>query len=211
MHDTFFFTATISQAIVWPTHVPLLLTLSVTSFLSLDSTSDQHTLPDQNDSYNDDYETEKVKVHYFRYLGRTAIGKSSLFPFPWDDHQGLKGFSIILKLLTLVLAPGLKRIAVTLRLRRPRKQTTASNNSHLTSTHASLTPPIQSQYSQLSNESANAPSKSLIRHLIDLYYQYASFMFPWESKSTILSDMEEDAASACLIYCMCAIGARYVN
>ncbi|CAM0141484.1 unnamed protein product [Umbelopsis sp. WA50703] len=108
-----------------------------------------------------------------------------------------------------MIPPGLKRIAVTLRLRRPRNRIISPSTLHQTSTNASVTPSSQLQSSQRSNDGADTPSNSLIRHLIDLYYTYASFMFPWESKSTILSDMEEDAASTCLIYCMCAIGARY--
>src|ERR1700709_2447166 len=109
--------------------------------------------------------------------------------------------------LTPHAAPGLKRIAVTLRLRRPRSRNSSTGR------QPNTIPPSASLASQSPaktrlEDSSYTSSSSLIRHLIDLFYTHASFMFPWESKATILSDMEEDAASACLIYCMCAIGAR---
>ncbi|KAI8581551.1 hypothetical protein K450DRAFT_231863 [Umbelopsis ramanniana AG] len=135
------------------------------------------TVKDFDDDHNDYYETEKVKVHYFRYMGRTAI------------------------------APGLKRIAVTLRMKRPRAQIQQAKNN---SVPISRSPTLSSATAlrQLDLDTYT-PSRAVVRHLIDLFYVHASFMFPWESKASILSDIEADAASACLVYSMCAIGARY--
>jgi hypothetical protein len=108
--------------------------------------------------------------------------------------------------LTLLLAPGLKRIAVTLRLKRPRTQIRQAKND---SAPISRSPTMSSTTAlrQLDLDTYT-PSRAVIRHLIDLFYIHASFLFPWESKASILSDIEADAASACLVYSMCAIGAR---
>jgi hypothetical protein len=153
----------------------------------------------------DNYETEKVKVHYFRYLGRTAIGELSFVLSSVCLPQQLRLNLYPVSLLPL--APGLKRIAVTLRLRRPRSQTHQSKHDSVPTSavnhHISV-----NRTRQLDAVDTYLSSTPVIRHLIDLFYTHASFMFPWESKTAILSDIEADAASACLIYCMCAIGAR---
>jgi len=42
------------------------------------------TIKDFDEDHSDYYETEKVKVHYFRYMGRTAIGEYLLFSKPYE-------------------------------------------------------------------------------------------------------------------------------
>jgi hypothetical protein len=143
-------------------------------------------------------------------MGRTAIGKLLNNHFQLVSSYDRLSYQFIsfhdTKFYVSHTAPGLKRIAVTLRLKKPRTQLhQAINNSAPISSSPTL--PSATALRHLDADSYT-PSHSVIRHLIDLYYSHASFMFPWESKSTILSDIDADAASACLVYSMCAIGAR---